>query len=139
MLVRQFKNQKEFEDVIFADKIVLTKEEEKYEKKETESILITFLTAPYSSLLDRLRKKINPEKTDNHDTLLYMRYKDSEDTWELGYVSMSLDLWKFIEDIFYNYKPSLFYIREDKLVKANKIDFIHTGSFEGSEQDGFIE
>jgi|SRR5690625_203383 len=135
-----FKGHKGFEELIYADKIKLTKDEKEFnEQGQDDRVLIVFHTAPYESLLDKLRKQISTDKKENMDTLLYMRYKDTGDTWELGYISMTLDFWKGIEDIFYNYSPTFYSIGEDKLSKLQKLDYIHTGVFKGSELDGFIE
>lgn len=136
----QINSQKGFEDLIYADKIKLKKDTEQYEQTQGEDeVLLRFHSAPYESLLDKLRKQVYSEKQEHTETHLFLRFKDTGDTWDLGYIHMTLDFWKEIEDIFYNYEPTFFKIGEDKLKRLGKVDYIHTASLKGSELDGFIE
>src|SRR5699024_558476 len=130
----------EFEDIIYGDSIDLEKEDVEYEgDTERDDILLEFLTAPYEGLMDKIRNHVSVEKTDTKQTFLIMKYKDTEDAWELGYINMGLEFWKMVEDIFINYKPKFYRVKEESLKELNKIDFIKTVKFEGSELDGYVE
>src|SRR5699024_3188572 len=93
----------EFEQIIYGDTVDLEKEEKEYKKSEKhDDILLEFLTAPYDNLMDRIRNYISEEKKDGRKERLYMRYRDTGDSWELGYIDMGLEFWKTIENVFIN-------------------------------------
>lgn len=132
--------EKEFEDILYGDKIDLEKEDVEYEKDaERNDMLLEFITAPYEGLMDKLRTYVSEEKVGEKTTFLLMKYKDTEEAWELGYIDMGLEFWKMIENIFMNYKPRFYEIKGDYLKEINKIDYIKTVKFEGSVLDGYVE
>lgn len=132
--------QKKFEEIIFSDKVTLKNEEKQFNSEEDgDRVLLEFTTPPYELLMDKIRKLVDLEQTETKNTLLYLKYKDSGDTWELGYIELDLNFWKFLDDIFTNYNPTLYKIHADRLEKLSKLDYIGTVKFGGSALDGFIE
>jgi len=130
----------EFEQIIYGDTVDLEKEEKEYKKSEKhDDILLEFLTAPYDNLMDRIRNYISEEKKDGRKERLYMRYRDTGDSWELGYIDMGLEFWKTIENVFINYKPKFYKIEGDALRELEKLEYVGTVKLKGSELDEFVE
>lgn len=141
-MVRIIKDQEEYKKIITGDKLDLDNPEKTYQPKkkdEEQDILITFSRTPYDVLLDKLRNKIHIEKQEHTETTLFLRFLDTGETWELGYIHMTLDFWRFIDGSFVDLKPKMFKVKEDKLVPLKKLDYIHTGEFRGSELDVYVE
>jgi len=134
------RKKKEIEQIIYGETVDLEKEDKEYEVNEKrEDILLEFLTAPYDGLMDKIRNHISEEKTEGQREMLFMRYRDTGDSWELGYINMGLDFWKMIESVFINYKPMFYKIEGDELKELEKIDYVGTLKLKGSELDGFVE
>ena len=131
---------KDFEDIIFGEQIEFRKKEKEFESdSEQNEVLIEFINTPYNILVEKLKAKISSEQTGDFPDVLYVRYKDSGDSWEIGYVNLDLKFWKYVEDIFYNYKPEFYYIAGDNLVPIEKGDLLRGEKFFGGELDGYIE
>lgn len=132
--------EEEFKEVLYGETIDLSKEEKDFKKKEErEDVLLEFKTAPYEGLMDKIRNEISIDEVGDKGTMLYMKYRDTGDTWELGYINMGLDFWKMVESVFINYKPKFYRVEEDGLVELNKIMYISTVKLKGSELDEFVE
>jgi len=130
----------DFEDTLYGETIDLEKDDVDYEKEEDRNdILLEFTTAPYENLMERIRTEVSSEKTETRKDYLIMRFKDTEDAWELGYVNMGLDFWKMIEDVFMNYDPVFYEVEDEHLKLLSKLDFVKFVKLGGSELDGFIE
>src|SRR5699024_8242433 len=130
----------DFEDTLYGETIDLEKDDVDYEKEEDRNdILLEFTTAPYENLMARIRTEVSSEKTETRKDYLIMRFKDTEDAWELGYVNMGLDFWKMIEDVFMNYDPVFYEVEDEHLKLLSKLDFVKFVKLGGSELDGFIE
>src|SRR5699024_12372695 len=97
------------------------------------------VTVQYKSKENKISNNVSVEKTHTKQTYLIMKYKDTEDAWELGYINMGLEFWKMVENIFINYKPKFYRVKEESLKELSKIDFIKTVKYEGSDLDGYVE
>lgn len=131
---------RDFEEIIYSDKVEFKKKEREYQQEEgVRDVLVEFAYTPYDILIEKLTGKISKERTEEYKDKLYLRYGEEGDTWELGFIQMDLSFWKYIEDIFYSYKPAVYLIKEDKLERISKGDLLEGEKFFRSELDDFIE
>lgn len=130
----------EFEAILYADVIDFSKKDTQYGENITNGgILVEFIRTPYEILIEKMKGKVHEQESEEAPDKLYIRYKDTGESWELGYVKMSLSFWKFLDAVFYNFKPSFYRIRGDKLVVIKKGDLLLGEKFLGSELDAYIE
>lgn len=130
----------DFDRIVFGEQVEYKKQAKDFKKDEgVLSYLLEFDRPPFEMLIDKLNVRLSNEPTANHKDKIYMRYADTDDTWDIGYTSMDLALWKYLEDIFYNYKPKIYQVEKDKLVKKVKGDFLGGVKFVKGDLDAFIE
>lgn len=131
---------KDFDDILFSEQIEFKKKDVKYEEGgELRHVLVEFSRAPFDILIAKMKDKISTEQTESKPDKLYIRYVDTGDSWELGYIKMDLKYWKYIEDIFYNYKPSFYLIKGETLKRLEKGDLLKDEKFFGGDLDVYIE
>lgn len=130
----------EFEEIVYSKKVEFKRKPIEYKKgKEDREILIVFKYTPYDILIKKLQGKLKEKKVDGCEESIYLRYGEAEDTWKVGYANFNLEFWKYIEDIFYNYKPEIYIIGEGQLSKVEKGDLLVGEKFFRSELDDYIE
>lgn len=130
----------DFEGILFSEQVEFKKKDVEYKGTgEVRHVLIEFNRAPFDILIAKMKDKISDVQTEGKPDKLFIRYQDTGDSWELGYIKMNLKYWKYIEDIFYNYKPKFYLIREEKLEVLEKGDLLKDEKFFGGDLDVYIE